>query len=120
MPDNSQNKLNELDPDVKFFDLLNDNDLSSTSKYYSIHDLKQLDENKSTTLSIVHLNVCSFGANFYKFRALFASCNLVPDILLLTETWFSHDSPLELDGYTGHHFTMPNGRDEGYVCFCER
>ena len=83
MPDNSHNHLNDIDPDLNFLDPLNDNDLSSASKYYSIQEFKQLGVNKSMTLSIVHLNIRSFGANFDKFRALFASCNLVPDIVLL-------------------------------------
>ena len=65
----------------------------------------------------MHLNVRSFGANFDKFQALFASCNLVPDILILSETWFVHDSPRELTGYLGHHVTRPNGRGGGLSIF---
>ena len=117
MTENSHNHLNDLDPDVNVFDPLNDNDLTSTSKQYSIQEFKQLDVNKSTTFSTVHLNVCSFGANFDKFRALFASCNLVLDILLLSDTWFTHDSPRELDGYIGHHVTRPNGHGGGMSVF---
>ena len=99
MSDNSHNSLNDLDPDVIFFNPLNVYDLNSSSKYYSIQDFeKQLDVNISTVLSIVHLNVRSFGLNFDKLRALFAFCKLVPDILLLSETCFTHDSPGELDG----------------------
>ena len=117
MSDNSHNRLNDLDPDVYFFNTCNVNDLNSSSKYYSIQDFKQLDVNKSTTWLIVHLNFRSFGANFDKFWALFAFCNPVPDILLLSETCFIHDSPRELDGYIGHHVTRPNGCEEGMSVF---
>ena len=117
MPDNPHNRLNDLDPDVNFFNPLHVNDLNSSSNYQSIHDFKQLDVNKSTTLSIVHLNVCIFGASFDKFRALFAYCNLVPDILLLSETWFTQDSSRELGGYKGHHVTRRNRRGGGMSVF---
>ena len=53
MPDNSHNRLNDLDPDVNFFNPLNANKLNSSLKYYSIQDFKQLDVKKSKTLSIV-------------------------------------------------------------------
>ena len=110
MSDNSHNRLNDLDQDVIFLSPLYVNDLNSSSNYYSNQDFKQLDVDKSTTLSIVHLNVRGFGANFDEFRAFFASYNLVPDILLLSETWFIHVRPRELDSYIGYHVTRPNRR----------
>ena len=113
MPEISRDFLSDLDQDINFFDSLNNDDLNSSSKYYSIHEFNQLDLNRNLTLSIVHLNVRSFGANFDKFQALFVSCNLVPDILILSETWFIHDNPRDLNGYLGHHVTRPNGRGGG-------
>ena len=75
MTDNPHDRLNDLDP-------------SSTSSYYSTQDFKHLNVNKNNNLSIVLLNVSSFCANFDKFQALFNSCNLVLDVLILSETIF--------------------------------
>ena len=52
-----------------------------------------------------------FWGKFDKFRGVFAftSRNLIPDKILLSETWFTHDSRRELDGYRGHHITRPIG-----------
>ena len=44
------------------------------------------------------------------FRGLFAFCKLVNDELFLSETWFTHNSPRELNGYIEHHVTKRNGR----------
>ena len=92
MTDKSYDRLNDFDPDIIFSDPLNDSDPSSTSKYFSIQDFKHINVNKSTTLSIVYLNVRSFGANFDKFQALFKSFKFVSDVLILSETWFTHES----------------------------
>ena len=117
MPGISRDFLSDLDPDINFSDSLNNDDLNSSSKYYSILDFNQLDSNQILTLSIVHLNVRTLGANFDKFQAQFASCNLVPDILRLSETWFNHDNPRDLNGYFGHHVTRPNGCGGGISTF---
>ena len=66
---------------------------------------------------MVHLNACSFGPNFDKFQALFNSCNLAPDVLILSETWFTHDKPRELTCYIAHHVTRPNGCGGGNSVF---
>ena len=117
MPETSHNLLSDLDLDVNFFDSLNNDDLYLPSKYYSKHNFNQLVQDRNLTLSIVHLNVRSFGANFDKFQALFSSCNLVPDIPILYETWYIHDSPRELTGYLGPNVTRPNGRGGGLSIF---
>ena len=97
-----------------FLAVYSDTPMDSTSlRIFLVQVFKQLDVNINTTLSIFFLNVRNFRANFDTFPALFASCKLVPGILLLSETWFTHDSPRELDGYIGHHVTRLDGRGRG-------
>ena len=93
-----------------FFNPLNDGDPKSTFKYYSLEDFKQVNVNRITTLTVVHLSVRSFEAKIDNFQALFNCYNLVPDVLILSEKWFTHDNPCDLNGYIAQHGTRPNGR----------
>ena len=105
MPEISRDLLIDLDPDKIFLDSLSNDDLKPSSIYYSIRDFNQLDLIRNLTLSIVHLNVRSFGANSDKCQGLFASCNLVPVMLILSETLFIHENPRDLNGYSGYQVT---------------
>ena len=48
---------------------------------------------------------------------VFASCNLVPDILILSETQFTYDNPRKLTAYLGNHVIRPNERAGGLSAF---
>ena len=59
------------------------------------------------------INVRSYKANFEKFRVLFESTELVPDVLVICETWFVSDSTYEINGYMSQHVMRPGGRGGG-------
>ena len=85
---------NEQIPDPKNFE------------YYSTHDFHKLKHNltvrKSSSLSILHTNICSLQGNFENLELLINNLDFQFDIICLTETWQTESStftPGYLEGY---------------------
>ena len=53
--------------------------------------------------SIVHLNTRSFSRNFDEFSILLDCLKWQPEVVVLSETWFSDDNCSESPGYEGYH-----------------
>ena len=41
----------------------------------------------------------------------------MPDVLILSETWFTQDNPRDLNGYIAQYVPRGNGRGEGLSVF---
>lgn len=111
------NLLSEIDPDVNYFDDLVNNSGSET-KYISNNDFGNLIKN-TDLLSILSYNIRSFHANSDYFTASFLNSQKVPSIIVLTETWFSLDSVINLPGYNSYH-TVRDGRGGGVSVFIDK
>lgn len=66
------------------------------------------DISNQSNLFIVHHNIRSFNKNFDEFACFMASLACEIDILILSETWFSHDDVTNIVGYHSFHCTRDN------------
>ena len=67
--------------------------------------------------SIVHQNIRSFGHNVNEFNVLIDNLKFYPEILVLTETWFSTGTCTEILGYEGYHVHRGGRRCRGVSVF---
>ena len=61
-------------------------------------------------------NVRSFHANIDSFLSIFDDVSL-PDILVLTETWFAPDTSCDIPWFCSYHTYRIVGRSEGVLIF---
>lgn len=67
----------------------------------------------SKDLFIVNFNIRSFNANIDELIGYLNSLGRVPDIIILTETWFSPTFTDDLDGFNSYHSYRQTGRGGG-------
>ena len=69
-------------------DDINSDDPENTvsSKYYDTDELQNLKINNSNSLSLFHINACSFSRNFDDLQHLLSCTNKTFDIIAITET----------------------------------
>ena len=102
MDHNSEVNFNDIDPDYNFFHA------SQQSNYFSIPNyIQQCSENPSF-LNIMTYNVRSFHANSDYFLSIFDEVSL-PDVLVLTETWFTPDTSCDIPGFHSYHTFRSTG-----------
>ena len=89
-----------IDPD--FNDHLYANNEENCNYYTLDQYLNTL--NHEGTLNIINYNIRSFNRNFDAFSSAFF-VNGAPDVICLTETWFSCDNTIDLPGFHGFHIT---------------
>ena len=93
---------------------LRDSDFSPC-QYYTIRELKKCvtDFRHSHNFTLTHMNIRSFSRNYDEFSIFMDSVALKPNILVLSETWFSEDTVTDIDGYTGYHVFRDDRRAGG-------
>ena len=69
----------------------------------------------TNNLFIINFNIRSFNKNFDDFSTFLDQLKFMPDILIITETWFSSGSRGEISGYKGFHCSRPMDRRGGGV-----
>ena len=106
--------FSDLDPDVHYLTEFNN---SSHCDYVSINDYEQLCESNSAYLKLINYNVRSFRANAQNFLDAFNSC--LPQVLVLTETWFSNNYATDIEGYDSFHTVRPSRRSGGVSIFVD-
>ena len=89
-----------IDPDLNYHLYANNEE---NCNYYAL-DQYQNTLNPDATLNIINYNIRSFNRNFDAFASAFL-VNGAPDVLCLTETWFSSDNTIDLPGFHGFHIT---------------
>jgi len=83
---------------------------------YSVESFRD-NFNDCNELFIVNFNVRSFNANVDEFIAFVNNLGKIPDIIVLTETWFSDIYSEPLDGYVCFHSFRSNKRGGGVSVF---
>ena len=115
MTDSNDNFDENINPDSNYH--LFTQNTNSICRYMSINEYNA-SLNFNNYFSILSYNIRSFDKNFDSF-----SCGLspqsMPDILCLSETWFSRNITSEIPGYSGYHVTR-DGRSGGISLFTKK
>jgi len=71
-------------------------------------------------LCVFHLNIRSFNRNGDEMSLLLDQMNPRPDVLILSETWFTADTIGEIHGYAGQHIYRCDRRGGGVSIFVKK
>ena len=106
------NVFDSIDPDIHY---VHDFQNSINSNYYPVDQfLDQVNKN-SDKLTIVNYNIRSFRKNADTFLPILQKC--CPQVLVLTETWFSKDYQSDIVNYNSHHITRTLQQSGGVSVF---
>jgi exonuclease III len=113
------NDLNEIDPDLRFF---NAHASSLQSKYYTDDSLRHLVNaapDLSHSFSILHSNIRSFFANRGELDTLLMSSPIPYSVICLSETWLnsSNSDYAHIETYTSCHKTRSKKKGGGVSIF---
>jgi len=76
----------------------------SNCTYYSVESLNGIFcPDNEFKFHVLHLNIRSFRKNFDELSAHLDLLNVKFCVLVFTETWFSQDCVVEIDGYSSSH-----------------
>ena len=104
--------LNDYDPDVNYFEIISGNhpfsSFDSIDEFFSENPISLTDKN---FLSIICQNIRSMNCNLNKLLCIFDENNM-PDVFILSETWYDGFSPTVIPGYVGYH-SVRSGRSGG-------
>ena len=118
---NNNTPFVSIDPDENYFDAFDSSTLN-ICKYFSYKEYHDFFHDKDNNyFSIVNYNIRSFLANKETMFGIFDSLDSYPDILILTETWFTEVNIQNILGYKGFHTVRKNRRSGGvsvYVRNC--
>ena len=104
--------LENFDPDLNYIDIISENHIFSS--YDSIDSFlsdNPISFNDKNFISIICQNIRSMNCNLDKLLCIFEESNM-PDVLILTETWYDGFSPNIIPGYDGYH-SVRIGRSGG-------
>ena len=87
---------------------------NGSCKLYTVDSFNHEISN-SHSIFVLNFNIRSFNRNFDEFSTFLGELKFLPDILILTETWFSGDSCGHIEGFSGFHCTREGGRIGGGV-----
>ena len=113
MSDDRQNFLDSLDPDHNMYDAICK---QNESKFYSVANFRTLLDENRDYYTILNFNIRSYFSNSDEFFAIFYELPL-PEIIVLTETWFNKDNAVNLPGYNSYHTFRLAGRSGGISVF---
>ena len=73
-------------------------------------------------MKLVNFNIRSFHSNGEAFSSLIELLSILPDIIVLTESWnnVSNVDMCNMDNYEGHHTYRDSGRGGGVSVFCHK
>ncbi len=92
--------------------------LITNCKVYSVEDINSLDRhvNCNSKFSVLHLNCCSLSNKFDNFCMFVSQMSNQPDIICLTESWFTcNDVYYSIPGYSFHNFPRMSGHRGGGI-----
>ena len=104
--------LDEIDPDANYYDEFVNN---IESNYHSIEQFNDLIKSNINSLNLINYNIRSFYQNSNYFLPLVAES--MPNILILSETWFTSDYQDNIQGYESFHVVRSNRRSGGVSVF---
>jgi len=88
-------------------------DTEDDVSYYTIDSYNDMLANSECNFNIFHMNIRSFCKNSDELCVFLEQLSSKPDVLVLTETWFSCDLMVELEGYCGYHTYRMDRRGGG-------
>jgi len=87
---------------------------------YDESEFEILVSNDNFNFLLSHFNIRSFHANGDEMLLFLSKLPILPDILVLTETWFSPEYVGNIDGYDGHHVYRSDRRGGGVSVYVKR
>ena len=99
---NDLNNFEAYDPDINHYDNLIDSDVTIQSSYVPISQF-QKPLNSISHVTFLAYNIRSFNANSHKFFPLFHNYEDLPDVLVLSETWFKDGNAENIAGFRASH-----------------
>lgn len=104
-------------------DLVPNQNNFESCQYFSINDFNNLSLSIKHNFLIIHINIRSFNKNSDEFFAFISQCNRTPDIIVMTETWFSPENFKTIPNYQSFHTYRSTRRGGGvtiYIKSCYR
>ena len=106
--------LEHIDPDHNHFEvLLSENSYHHATKYYTVSEYNEFINAKEDYLTFMNYNIRSYNANSNSFQAMFENEKAFPNVLILSETWFTPNYTENLNGYTSYHTFRSTRRSGG-------
>ena len=112
--------LENIDPDLNIFETE-----QNLCDYYTVDNYNLLITNNSTSsdfnVRLMNYNIRSFHANGHKFELLLDTISVVPNFIVLTETWNTEHTLClcKLNSFQGCHSFRSSRRGGGVSVFCE-
>ena len=103
--------MDDIDPDLNCAELIN----AINSNYYSVEEFQTLMNTSDKMFNIINYNIRSFYQNSDSFLSLF--CNNLPQVFILTESWFSPEYTADIPNFKAFHVTRQNRRSGGVSVF---
>ena len=75
---------------------------SNTCQFYDFNEFNNQFCHESN-LFIMNFNIRSFNSNYDDFSVFLNDLKFMPDIIILTETWFLDDTCVDIEGFHGYH-----------------
>ena len=105
---NNNNALDYIDPDSNYFDS-SEFIQPNSSNYVTLNEYAQIPKD----FTILNYNIRSFRANFDSFSSIFETHSHFPEILVLTETWFTNSYTESIAGFDDYHVVRSSNRSGG-------
>ena len=105
---NQFDELECIDPDNNYFQS-SEFYLPNSSKYVTLNEYFQIPKD----FTIINYNIRSFRANFDLFSTSFETFSQFPEILVLTETWFTNSYTESIAGFDEYHVVRSSNRSGG-------
>ena len=82
---------------------------------YAVNNFNATFNCNSKNFMVINFNIQSFDSKIDEFSAFLHEIKLNPEIIILTETWFSPLTCRDITGYKGYHCTRPNINARGGI-----
>ena len=91
-----------------------------TAEEFNLIPCSNISAQNPKFLSLIHINVRSLNSKFTSLELLLSNINEKFDIIAISETWFSSDTPhslFNLDGYSLHYASRKNKQGGGVALY---
>ena len=82
---------------------------------YTIDHFNTAFSNENSKLMVMNFNIQCFDTKIDEFSVFFDQIEVIPDIIVLTETWFAPTTCRTIPGYKDYNCTRKNLNDRGGV-----
>jgi len=89
------------------------NRTDSVCKYFNTDEFSTFSRSLNINFSLFHINIRSFYRNSNELFIFLSQLSVTPVVLIFTETWFTYDNVVNIEGYAGYHTCRTNRRGGG-------